>query len=376
MASDVNTGGGSRTVAALAARFFGWWFGELRACIPPVLRRLVAGRRRRLYLLLRDDVTDFYEESAGKPRVLASLEQDAPDAAARVLLQRLQDKGPWAEILAVIPAERALRRRLQLPLAVAENLRESVGFDIDRLTPFRAEEVVYQARIAGIDRQRGQVVCDLTVVPRATVDAALKRAGLLGIRPDRVAVEPEEAGTASPAETAAAPIYLPVALGGRVDRWLPWRLPAALAGLVLLLAAAGLYLHFDRSDAVLAAYAAETAKYRKAADAAAKLREQVQTLARTRAAAATQREALPLMVDVLAELTARLPDDTWLTDLRLTDVHMQLSGYASSAATLVPVIENSPMFQGARLSGPVLPDASMQRERFSIEADLTPKAGS
>ena len=139
---------------------------------------------------------------------------------------------------------------------------------------------------------------------------------------------------------------------------------------------AGLYLHFDRSDAVLAAYAAETTKYRKAADAAAKLREQVQTLARTRAAAATQRAALPLVVDVLAELTARLPDDTWLTDLRLSDVHMQLSGYASSAATLVPIIENSPMFEGARLSGPVLPDSSMQRERFSIEADLTPKAGS
>jgi len=376
MASDVTMGGGARTVASLAARFFGWWFGELRACIPPVLRRLVAGRRRRLYLLLRDEVTELYEESGGKPRVFASLEQDAPDAAARVLLQRLQDKGPWAEILAVIPAERALRRRLQLPMAVAENLRESIGFDIDRLTPFRAEEVVYQTWIAGMDRQRAQITCELTVVPRATVDAALKRAGILGIRPDRVAVEPEEEGAASPAETAPSRIYLPVVLGGRVDRWLPWRLPAALAGLAVLLALAGLYLHFDRSDAVLAAYAAETAKYRKAADATAKLREQVQTLARTRAAAATQREALPLVVDVLAELTARLPDDTWLADLRLSDAHMQLSGYASSAATLVPIIENSPMFQGARLSGPVLPDASMLRERFSIEADLTPKAGS
>ncbi|HEY8015884.1 MAG TPA: PilN domain-containing protein [Dongiaceae bacterium] len=376
MASDVNTGGGARTVSALAARFFGWWFGELRACIPPVLRRLVAGRRRRLYLLLRDEVTDLYEESGGKPRVFGSIEQDAPDAPTRVLLQRLQDKGPWAEILAVIPAERALRRRLQLPLPVAENLRESIGFDIDRLTPFRAEEVVYQARIAGIDRQRAQVTCELTVVPRATVDAALKRANLLGIRPDRVAVEPDEEGTAAPGGAAPSPIYLPVVLGGRIDRWLPWRLPAALAGLIVLLALAGLYLHFDRSDAVLAAYAAETAKYRKAADAAAKLREQVQTLARTRAAAATQREALPLVVDVLAELTARLPDDTWLTDLRLSDVHMQLGGYASSAATLVPIIENSPMFEGARLSGPVLPDSSMQRERFSIEADLTPKAGS
>ena len=106
------------------------------------------------------------------------------------------------------------------------------------------------------------------------------------------------------------------------------------------------------------------------------MQQRRQTLARTRAAAATQRAALPLVVDVLAELTARLPDDTWLTDLRLSDAHMQLSGYANSAATLVPIIENSPMFEGARLSGPVLPDSSVQRERFSIEADLTPKAGS
>src|SRR6476620_6043460 len=169
MASDVTMGGGARTVASLAARFFGWWLGGPRASIPPVLRRLVAGRRRRLYLLLRDEVTELYEESGGKPRIFGSLEQDAPEAAARVLLQRLQDKGPWAEILAVIPAERALRRRLQLPMAVAENLRESIGFDIDRLTPFRAEEVVYQTRIAGMDRQRAQITCELTVVPRATV---------------------------------------------------------------------------------------------------------------------------------------------------------------------------------------------------------------
>jgi Fimbrial assembly protein (PilN). len=213
-------------------------------------------------------------------------------------------------------------------------------------------------------------------VPRATVDAALKRANTLGIRPDRVAVEPDEEGTAAPGGAAPSPIYLPVVLGGRIDRWLPWRLPAALAGLIVLLALAGLYLHFDRSDAVLAAYAAETAKYRKAADAAAKLREQVQTLARTRAAAATQREALPLVVDVLAELTARLPDDTWLTDLRLSDAYAaerlcQLGGDPGPRHRELADVPGR-----AIESGRSLPDSSMQRERFSIEADLTPKAGS
>ena len=371
MAFDLSLGSGSRSLASLASRFFGWWFGELGACIPSALRRIVAGRQRRLYLLLRDDGTEIFEESGGTPRPFAKLEPDAPDPAQRVLLKRLEDKGPWAEILAVIPSERALHRRLPLPAAVAENLRESVGFDIDRLTPFKAEEVVYQARIAGVDRQRGQVVCELTVVPRATVDAALKRARALGIRPDRVAVEPPEETGAS-----AAPIDLPLALGARVDRWLPWRLPAALAAFAVVLGLIALLLHFDRDDAVLAAYAAETAKYRPAADAAAKLREQVLSLARTRAEAVTQRAALPLTVDVLAELTARLPDDTWLTDLRISDGHIELGGYANSAATLVPIIEDSPMFQGARLSGPVLPDSTLKRERFSLEADLTPRSGS
>jgi general secretion pathway protein L len=370
MAVDLSLGSGSRSLASLATRFFAWWFGELVACIPSALRQLVAGRQRLLYLLLRDDGTEIFE-GGEKPRPFARLEPDAPDAAQRVLLKRLEEKGPWAEVLAVIPSERALHRRLPLPAAVAENLRESVGFDIDRLTPFKAEEVVYQARIAGLDRQRGQVICELTVVPRATVDAALKRAMTLGVRPDRIAVEPpEETGA------AAAPIDLPMAPGGRADRWLPWRLPAALVGLAAALALISLLLHFDRDDAVLAAYAAETAKYRPAADAAAKLREQVLSLARTRAEAATQRASLPLTVDVLAELTARLPDDTWLTDLRISDGHIELGGYANSAATLVPIIEDSPMFQGARLSGPVLPDSSMKRERFSLEADLTPRSGS
>jgi general secretion pathway protein L len=376
VASEGHLGGSAHSLTSLPERFFGWWFGELASFIPGTLRRLLAGHRRRLHLLLRNDVTDIYEERGGPPRPLTSLELDPSEPALRALQQRLQEKGSWAEILIVIPSERALHRRLHLPAAMAENLRESVGFDIDRLTPFKAGEVVYQVRLAGTDRQRSQILCDLTVVPRTTVDAALHRASALGIRPDRIAVEPPEREALGEEDAGQSPIYLPVAFGGRIDRWLPWRLPLALAGLALLLAATSLILHFDANDAVLAAYAAETAKYRAAAEAAGKLREQVMGIARTQAQAATQRQALPLMVDVLAELTAKLPDDTWLTDLRISNGHLQMTGYANSAAALVPVIEDSPMFQSARLSGPVLPDPTMHRERFSIEADLTPKGAS
>ncbi len=261
-----------------------------------------------------------------------------------------------------------LHRRLDLPAAVAENLQESVGFEIDRFTPFKAADVVYKAQLAGQDRQRGRIACDVWLVPRAIVEEAFRRAEGLRIRPDRLCVEAGPGGT--------RPVELPTDLGQPLARRLSWRLPAGLAGIGALLGLAAVLLQLDNRDALLDAYAKETATYREAASAAADLRQRLRVLAATEAAAESHRAAMPLTVDVLADITQRLPDDTWLTELRLSDGHLFISGYAGSAASLVSVVENSPLFHNARLSGAMVPDAGLKRERFSLEADLKPKAGS
>ena len=69
---------------------------------------------------------------------------------------------------------------MTLPLAAERDLARVLGYEMDRLTPFRADEVFFSAAIAGRDRARGQLRARLFLVPRAAVApllALLREAG-------------------------------------------------------------------------------------------------------------------------------------------------------------------------------------------------------
>ena len=47
------------------------------------------------------------------------------------------------QVVLVLPDDQVLRRTVELPLAARENLREVVSFELDRYTPFAAEDVMF-----------------------------------------------------------------------------------------------------------------------------------------------------------------------------------------------------------------------------------------
>ena len=69
---------------------------------------------------------------------------------------------------------------------------------------------------------------------------------------------------------------------------------------------------------------------------------------------------------VLRELTDLLPADTWLTTLSLDSKGIELTGQAAAASALIPLIENSPRFEGAGFSSPVT--RGRDKEQFRIRA--------
>ena len=69
---------------------------------------------------------------------------------------------------------------------------------------------------------------------------------------------------------------------------------------------------------------------------------------------------------VLRELTELLPNDAWLTMLSLDTKGVELTGQAQAAASLIPLLENSPRLERVEFSSPVT--RGRDREQFRIRA--------
>jgi general secretion pathway protein L len=72
------------------------------------------------------------------------------------------------------------------------------------------------------------------------------------------------------------------------------------------------------------------------------------------------------VLEIWDELSRVLPDHTFLTEARIADGRVTLSGFSADAAHLVRIIDQSPLFSGATLDAAITPDATEHRDRFSI----------
>jgi Tfp pilus assembly protein PilN len=75
-------------------------------------------------------------------------------------------------------------------------------------------------------------------------------------------------------------------------------------------------------------------------------------------------------LEILQELTAILPPDTYLSTYSYRDGNIQLAGYSGSSSDLVPKLEKSPLLKDVALKGPIFKDPQTGKDRFSLEAKL------
>jgi len=68
----------------------------------------------------------------------------------------------------------------------------------------------------------------------------------------------------------------------------------------------------------------------------------------------------------LKELTERIPQEAWLRTLNMDKQGIEITGQASAANQLIPLLENSPSFAGVEFTAPVT--KAGDKEQFRIKA--------
>ncbi|MCW5732012.1 MAG: pilus assembly protein PilM, partial [Alphaproteobacteria bacterium] len=172
----MNSSAGSPDRAAPFARFLRWWGRELRGLLPGPLARLL-GLDPAFLLVELDGETLALSLQDGARRQqagrLAPGQPASPALAGRVVVLRL-------------PANEGLGKTLALPLAAEENLREVLEFEMERQTPFPADQVYFDWRVLERRPAERRLVLRLLVAPRARVEQALARLAASSLAPQAV----------------------------------------------------------------------------------------------------------------------------------------------------------------------------------------------
>ncbi|MGJ4804820.1 PilN domain-containing protein [Luteimonas sp. SDU82] len=358
-------GGLGRVDGSLRPRLRGfrqWWTRSLAAWLPARIRDLFGLSPQRLLLQPAEEGLQLALWRGDQLRTLAHIPvppggADPGDPLAGLLSPAMARVPRWL----LLPGSAVLRRRLTLPAAAGERLREVLGFEIDRQTPFSAADVSYDARALG--RRGDQLEAELVVVPRATLEAAVAALGPLA---------PTLAGV-DVAETDGTPLGVNLASGAARRRRED---PARGRNLVLLLVAvlalaAGMWQMLANREAAAEFFAAQVEAEVERARSASLERRQLVDLIEGGAFLRAARAGRPTMVEVMDELARRLPDDTFLEKLSVEGDRILLIGLSREASALVGRLQGSSLWSEPTLSGALQPDPRTRMDRFTLTATLT-----
>lgn len=77
-----------------------------------------------------------------------------------------------------------------------------------------------------------------------------------------------------------------------------------------------------------------------------------------------------LCLNILKELTVLLPNNVWLTRVRVFESQVSIEGYSPSATLLIPKLDGSKLFKKVEFAAPTFKDPKQNMDRFQIKMEL------
>ncbi|RCX29927.1 PilN domain-containing protein [Thioalbus denitrificans] len=366
----------SATRQGVISGFLHWWLAELRSLLPSLSRGQAVAAGHRVILdmetghLRATECRGMRDSELGR-FVLAPERREVP-ADLQLLLRRLRRER--IEVVVRLPRAQVLVKTVALPAEAEENLREVLGFEMDRQTPFPADQVYYDYRNEGIDKQDGRLRVTLVVVPRSHLDRARERVEEWGL--SLTAVTFDESGSGGAAHPCAPPAFNLWRPGRQERRSTGWgRLNRILGILALLLAVSVAALPLAVQKLRIAEVERRIEAVAADARSAQSLRDDIDRRVSETGSLLRQRRQTAIVIEVLRELTALIPDDTWLERFELKDGQVSIQGISADASALIGLLEGSALFENATFRSPVIRDPRSGRYRFQVVVSVSATAG-
>jgi general secretion pathway protein L len=338
------------------------WLDCVAATVVAALGRITSPRNVRL---VEASTGEFAVETGGRAATERVRIDDGHIVGA--LPENVASTLRGSRLELVLRPDSFLFRPLELPQRAAEFLSGIVRAQIDRVTPWTADEAVFgwsAPAEAGGDR----IVVTVAATARAKIAPYVQALTELSPQSIGVFTAPQDAAA------GVAPIkILEDQRRGSVNVHRIRRGLVALLVLTAVLAGAAATADFvvggnlsDRQDEL----ARKIAQRRAAIRAGGELSGD--SAAGAERILARRKHTNPSTVLVLEALSQILPDHTYVTELRIENDKLRVIGVTQDAPSLIRLIEQSPHFTRATFFAPTTRSPADPGERFHIETHIEP----
>ena len=337
--------------------FWRWWSGELIELLPENLQRAIAQRQQKLYIEVDDGKLLLSLGNRVAQREILRLAFDDTDAGDEDIPREVQ------QTILLLPGDKVLAKRISLPAAAEENLREVLGFEMDLHTPFHAADVYYDYTVVGRDTTRGNVTVDLVYAPRDAVDTLVDAASAFGMEADIVTCRRRD-------NANLQPVNLLPRDKRRTRRLDVKNLNLGLTALLAVLVVAAITIPLVQKNRALEVLEARVQAAAAEAREGAELRRDLEKMAAASQFLVEKKASDVMIVEIIDEVSRILPDHTWIARLDLSGDELQIQGQSSASASLIRIIESSPWFENVRFASPVVQIAGTDNDRVHIVATI------
>ncbi|EGV18014.1 PilN domain-containing protein [Thiocapsa marina] len=330
---------------------------SLLVCLPISVRRFLAHRNRRLVIEPEESTARLFLLAGEEREPVGELGLDAAIPLPEVARSG-KERSPTRVLM--MPREDILTRSVSLPSQVRANLPQVIRFELDRLSPFQAGDVLYDFLAKPGPKGAPRLKVDLALCRRDLADAWVKRMRDAGAPIDRIAWEGawSSANLLPPAERPKRRLDL-----FSVDKLL-W---AAMAVLIAVVLIGPLWQQKRIADAL----DAEVRRSRVEAVAVDDLRQELERARLGSTAVLRQKLDEPNILVLLRELSDRIPDDTWIQTLDYNSGQVELRGESGQATALIALLEQAPGIDEVSFRSPVTQVPQTGKERFNISLRFT-----
>ncbi len=338
-----------------ARTFWRWWSAELLTVLPDSMRQSIASSDEYLFVQISGTDLVVFRGTIERMQELARFPIDAHDSALPDIDQSSH------QTTVILPPQKVLETTVTLPAATEENLREVLAFEMDQLTPFSVDDIYYGFEIVERSSSKNTIAVHLLATPRKTIDELLPVLRRAGLSPDVI--------TTKAGSTRLNDInLLPRQQLDRAEINTRW-LYAGLSAVVSLLLIAAIATPLIQKQRLINELQPQVTIAMEAAKEGSRLKQNIELIATGSSALLLQKEARPMAMVLINEMSKILPDDTWLTRIDIAGKEVQIQGQSSTAASLIGLLEESPVFENVRFRSPVTQIPRTDAERFHLSAD-------